>query len=165
MRRFILVFLAAASSALASGEPRTVAEAALAAFSARDAKALAAVAHPELKRRLRQARILQFYAAKLAARREVLASGSDEDVIALFCEAVRAMAPTPQPSVERYIKTIFGNGLAIVVFEKGWKRQSDGTVFQTMEDDVVLRKEGEDWRFLWSPALQLHVDLNWDPRG
>lgn len=163
MKLLVSCLLLSVGSALAQDEPRLVAETALSALAARDGEALAAVAHPELLQRCRRARILDFEVKRNLLNRETLASSSDSEVMVLFCGAIKTMAPNPQHSVDRYIRTYFNDDLAVVVFENGWVRKSDGTIFHTMQKDVVLKKAGDVWRFLWSVEIQLHTDLSWDP--
>ena len=163
MKLLVSCLLLSVGSALAQDDPHTVAETALSALAARDGRALAAVAHPELVQRCRKARILEFEATRNLLSRETIASATDPEVMVLFCAAVKTMAPNPQSSVDRYVRTYFKGDLAVVVFENGWVRKSDGTIFHTMQKDVVLKKAGGEWRFLWSVEIQLHTDLSWDP--
>jgi len=159
-------FFLSVSSVIAAQEPRAVAEAALVAWSLRDAKSLNAVAHSELKKRCHEARIVQFYVADKEEQRKVLVSGSDFEVVALRCEALRVIIPNRDNRLaffDRYVDTVHKNDRRVVVFESGWKRKSDGVVGPVAKTEVVLMKSGVERRFLWSPAVRLHVDLDWDP--
>ncbi|MEO5958153.1 MAG: hypothetical protein ABIR80_03480 [Opitutaceae bacterium] len=138
----------------------------MAAWRACDAKRLDAVAHPELKKRCRDARIVQFYVEDKEEKKRALKSGSDADALALLCEALRAIVPRDDrvEHFDRFIGTVKKSDLAIVVFESGWRAKSNPTSGQSSKIEVVLKKVGDDWRFLWSPAAQLHIDLTWDPK-
>jgi len=166
MRGIFAVILLSSSVALAAQEPRSVAEAALAAWDTHDARGLSAVAHPELVRRIRDGRLIQFYVANRPSKASVASSGSDADVVALFCEALQAIVPPRDSQLEyfdRYVETNYKGDLAIVVFDSGWKRRSDGITGHESRKEIVLKKSGGDWKFLWSPAALIHVDLDWDP--
>jgi hypothetical protein len=161
-----LIFLALTSVAMAVQEPRFVAEEALAAWHAADAKRLDAIAHPEFKKRCRDGRLTNFYVEDKESKKQKLISGSDSDVIALFCEALRAIIPRDDriEYFDRYVETVRKGDLAIVVFDSGWKRKSDPSVTRSSKAEIVLQKSGDDWLFLWSIAAQVHIDLGWDPR-
>jgi hypothetical protein len=158
-------FLLIASVAFAQA-PRSVAEEALAAWRAGDAKRLDAVAHPEFKKRCRDARIVLFDVDRKEEKKKVLESGSDTEVVTLFCEALRAIIPRDDrvEYFDRHLETIRKQDVAVVTFDSGWKQKSDPSVSRSSRVEVVLKKVGDDWRFLWSPAAQLHIDLMWDPR-
>ena len=166
MIRAAFVLLLIVSPAIAAQEPRGVAEEALAAWRAGNAKRLDAVAHPELKKRCRDARIVQFYVEGKEEKKKALESGSDDDAVALLCEALRAIVPHDDrvEYFDRFVETVRRGDLAIVVFESGWRSKSNLSSAQSSKIEVVLKKVGEDWRFLWSPAAQLHIDLTWDPK-
>lgn len=166
MIRIVIIFLLTMSMALSAQEPRAVAEEALAAWRATDAKRLDAVAHPELKKRCRTARIVQFYIEGKDEKKKILASGSDAEVIALLCEALHAIVPGKDKveHTDRYLEIVRKGDLAIVVFDSVSKPTGNRSAGIPMKTEIVLKKVGEDWRFLWSPSVQLHVDLKWDPK-
>lgn len=159
---FLLLSLAVAHAA---DDPRRVAEEALAAWHAADGKRLDAVAHPELKRRCRDARILRFYAEGKEDQQRILTSGSDTEVIALLCDALRAIVPGPEKveHTDQFLSTARKGDLMIVTFESISKPAGSRSSGTSMKTHVVLKRNGDEWRFLWSPAVQLHVDLTWDP--
>jgi hypothetical protein len=166
MIRAAIIFILAASFAVAAQEPRAVAEEALAAWRVGDATRLNAVAHPELKKRCRDARIVLFYVEDKEEKKKALESGSDADAVGLLCEALRAIVPRDSrvEYFDRFIETTQRGDLAIVVFESGWKSKSNPSSTHSSNSEVVLKKVGDDWRFLWSPAAQVHIDLTWDPK-
>jgi len=100
-------------------------------------------------------------------KRGVLVSGSDADVTALFCEALQDIVPDHFNGLDhfdKFVETKYKGDLAIVVFDSGWKGKNgdfEGNVFRN--DEIVLKKSGDEWRFLWSPAVLIHVDLSWNP--
>jgi hypothetical protein len=163
MKSLFLLFAFVASVAFATDEPRTIAESALAAWTARDGKALDAVSHPEFKAKCRHARVFESPVTEYDLRRKVVASGSDQELLVMFCSAISKLAPHPQASVYTYVKTETKGNIATVEFNEGWKRQNDGTVYATFKKIVVLEKDGDNWRYLWSPEASIYVDLNWDP--
>jgi hypothetical protein len=168
MIRIATAFLLASSIAIAAQEPRTVAERALVAWSAHDARSLSTLAHPELIRRIRDARLINFYVAGKPDKKGILVSGSDAEVLALFCEALQAIVPPRDARVEyfdHYIETKAEGDRATVIFDSGWKRRSDGAVGDEFKQEVILKKSGDEWKFLWSPAVSIHVDLTWDPKA
>jgi hypothetical protein len=166
MIRTAIFFCLVTCAAVAAQAPRAVAEAAIAAWTARDAKSLDALAHPELKKRCREARIIEFYLGKKPEKKQVLVSGSDAEVIELLCEALRAIVPPRDTHLEyfdRYLDTANMGDLAIVRFDSGWKRKTDGVIGIEDKMEIILKKSGGEWKFLWSPSTQLHIDLSWDP--
>ena len=166
MKCLAAALLLAFSVPVAAQEPRTVAEAALSAWTSHDAQRFLPLAHPELLQRLRHARLLQFYIAGKKDKQAVVASGSDADVVSLFCEALQSIVP-PQDSrleyFDQYLDTKIRGDSAVVEFDSGWRRKSDGTIGLEVKKQVVLRKFDGEWRFLWSPAVGIHVDLEWNP--
>ncbi len=165
MIRTLALFLFV-SAALIAQEPRTIAEEALAAWRAGDAKRLDAIAHPELKKRLREARIVLFYVEDKPAKKKTVESGSDSEVVAIFCEAHRAIVPRDArvEYFDRFAEARKSGDLAIVFFNSGWRSKENPSSVQSSQIEVILKKADGEWRFLWSPAAQLHVDLTWDPR-
>jgi hypothetical protein len=166
MIRIVVIFLLTLSMAFAAQEPRAVAEEALGAWRATDAKRLDAIAHPELKKRCRAARIVQFYVEGKEKEKKRLASGSDAEVIALLCAALQAIVPGKDKveHTDRYLEIVRKGDLAIVVFDSLSKPTGSRSAGIPMKTEVVLKRVGDDWRFLWSPAVRLHVDLDWDPK-
>jgi len=166
MLRSAIVFVLTTSTVVAALEPRGVAEEALAAWHAGDAQRLEAVAHPELMKRCRDARILRFDVEGKKEKEKILVSGSEAEVMSLLCEALRAIVPGKErvEHTDRYLETDWKEGLAIVVFDSVSKPAGSSSAGVPMRTEVVLKKVGEDWRFLWSPAVQLHVDLTWNPK-
>ncbi len=166
MIRILVIFVLTLSTALAAQEPRAVAEEALAAWRETDAKRLDAIAHPELKKRSRDARIVQFYVEGKEEKKKLLASGSDSEVTALLCEALHAIVPGKDKveHTDRYVEVVRKGDLAIVIFDSVSRPIGSRSAGIPMKTEVILKKVGEDWRFLWSPAVQLHIDLNWDPK-
>lgn len=166
MIRSVTILFLTTSVILAAQEPRAVAEEALAAWRAGDAKRLDTVAHPELKKRIRDARLVAFYVEGKDEKKKLLESGSDADVVALFCEALRAIVPRDArvEYFDRFTETVRRGNLQIVVFESGWRAKSNPSTEHSSKIEVVLKKVGADWLFLWSPAAQLHVDLSWNPK-
>ena len=138
----------------------------MAAWRVGDAKRLGAIAHPELMRRCRTARIVEFYVEGKDDKKKALAAGSDANALALFCEALRAIVPRDErfDHFDRFVEVRRKNDLVIVVFESGVKRKSDQKIIQSSSTEVVLKQVGNEWRFLWSIAAQIHIDLDWDPR-
>lgn len=157
----------AAIPARASGidsEPKTVAERGVRAIADNDATVLAAVAHPELIRRMRSARLVTFYLGERNQSTD-LTKASDTDIVRLFCEAHKAMAPR-DPQLEYfcdYVGTDVRGDYAIVTLASGW-RSKKSTLPPPSNDEVVLKKSADGWRFLWSPVINVHVDLEWDAR-
>jgi len=166
MIRFSILFILSACVAFAAQEPRAVAEEAMTAWRSGDAKRLNAVAHPELKKRCREARIVQFHLEDKVEKKKMLESGSDDDALALLCEALGAIVPRDVrvEYFDRFIETVRRGDLAIVTFESGWRAKNNSAHGRSSKIEVVLKRVGDDWRFLWSPAAQLHIDLTWDPR-
>jgi hypothetical protein len=162
----VAAFLVSASTVFAAQEPRSIAEDAMAAWRAGDAKHLGAIAHPELMRRCRTARIVEFYVDGKDDKKKALAAGSDADALALLCEALRSIVPRDErfEHIDRFVEVRRKNDLAIVVFESGVRRKSDQKIIQSSSNEVVLKQVGDEWRFLWSITAQLHIDLDWDPR-
>jgi hypothetical protein len=163
MKRIAIILFVFASTALALDGPREVAESALAAWKARDGAALTAVASTEFLARCRHARVFDSPVTDIGVKNRVLASGSDQEVVTLMCEAVGKLSPHPQNSIYTYLKTIPKGDLLIVEFSDGWVSQTTGKVYGTFPTRVVLKKEGNRWRYLWSPAASIYVDLGWDP--
>lgn len=165
--RTLLVVLALGKAFAADRDPRALAESIIDSWSLSDRNVLVAVAHPELLERLRTARISDFYVSDKPEKKKVLESGEDTEVIAIFCEALRAIVPEKDTRVEyfnRFLGSLPQGELLIVRFESGWKRKIDGTIGVSRSQDIVLKKSRGEWRFLWSAAVQVHVDLSWDPR-
>jgi hypothetical protein len=148
-------------------EPRAVAQSAIKAFQDGDAPTLGKVAHPELKRRLRTARLLKFYLEMKKIDTGFLSTAPESKVVELFCEAHRAIVP-PRDSrldyFDYYMSTVVHGDFAIVTFDSGWKTRAEHPVENHLQNEVILEKDGGDWKFLWSPGVSLHVDLEWDPR-
>jgi hypothetical protein len=163
MKRIAFALFFAASGAFAANDPIPVAESALAAWKARDGTTLAAISDTEFRARCRHARVFESPVTDRDLKQRVLASGSDREVVELLCQAVAKLAPNPQKSIYTYVKTIAKGDLLILVFSDGWISQTTGKVYGTFETKVVLKKEGDEWRYLWSPAASIYVDLNWDP--
>jgi hypothetical protein len=164
--RKILLMMLCTGTALAADGPRTVAEAALSAWASADGRKLETIVHPELMKRFREARIINFYVGNNENKKKTVASGSDAEVIAVLCEAIRAIIPPRSNQLEyfdRYVDTKLKNDLAIVSFESGYKRKSDGQIGLINKNEVVLKKDGANWKFLWSISIQIHVDLEWNP--
>jgi hypothetical protein len=161
----ILVFIVMITTAVTATEPREVAEEAIAAWAARDAKRLDAVAHPELKKRCRTARLTQFYIESKAEKKKIIESGSDADAFGVFCEALKEISPRDDrlEYSAYYIESSMRDGLAIFIFDLGWKAKDGSTRDSSSKTEIVLKKNGDDWRFLWSRAIQIHVDLMWNP--
>lgn len=161
-----LLLLVIASVSVAAQEPRAVAEEALAAWRAGDAKRLDAIAHPEFKKRCREARVMYSYLEEKPEKKKVLASASDAEIMALFCEALRAIVPQDDrvEHFDRFVQAVPKGELMIVTFESGWRLKRDPSQMRSTRQEIVLKKAGNDWRFLWSPAALIHVDLTWDPR-
>jgi hypothetical protein len=166
MIRGAVVFLLITGFVIAAQEPRAVAEEALGAWRAGDAKRLEVLAHPELKKRFRDARIVRFYVEGKVAKTKILESGSDADVVALFCEALRSIVPRDArvEYFDRFLEARQHGDLAIVSFDSGWHSKSEPSTVQASKIEVILKKVDDEWRFLWSPAAQLHIDLTWDPK-
>jgi hypothetical protein len=161
--RFLLVFLVVASIAKASVDPRSVAEGALDALNSGDAKKLGAFAHPDLIAHLRRASIYRFWKGDNEARDKTLATGSDVQVIELYFEAVEAVLPNRFHHTDKFIETKLKGDLADVVFQSRFLSPKDGAVHDTRTSDIVLKKVGDDWRFLWSVEIGIHTDVNWTP--
>jgi len=160
-----LVLISVIASPAIATEPRQVAEAAATAWSEKDAPRLQAVAHPELIRRARAARICESYFREQPEKLTRLRTGSAADVIALLCEAMRAIVPDNKPliRVRDYEKTELRGDLAVVTFQTGWKRPTGGSKPFLTAERIVLQKSGDDWKFLWSDSANLHIDLDWNP--
>ena len=156
-----------AVSGRASGvgaEPRAIAERAVGAIAKNDAALLERVAHPELIRRMRSARLVTFYLGERNQSTD-LTKSSDTDVVRLFCEAHKAMAPR-DPQLEYlcdYLGTDVRGDYAIVTLASGWRSKSS-TLPPPSNEEVILKKSAGEWRFLWSPIVNVHVDLEWDAR-
>jgi hypothetical protein len=167
MFRIAFAFLWLTAPVIAVQNPRTVAESALEAWHAHDSKRLLAVAHPELLKRLRDSTLVRFYVTRHEDKRSVVVSGSDAEVAALFCEALQVIVPAQfngLDHLDRYVETRYKGDLAIVIFDSGWRGKSgdfEGIVSRNVR--IVLKKSGDEWKFLWSPAVSIHVDLDWKP--
>lgn len=153
--------------ALAAPDPRTVAEQGLAAWNARDSAALAAVAHPELIRRMRTAQATRDFVQLHPDRRAIPATGSPQEVVALFCDALREFAPHPRGATDP-ANHFLGiarkrDGGAVLTFDRVKKHGEDFNREDLAVVVVVLEQEGEAWKFLWLPSAQVHIDLTWDP--
>lgn len=158
--------LALASPAFA-GEPREVAESAMRAWVSHDAKLLHSLSHPELIARMRQARVIQFYLERHPEKISVPKSGSDADVVALLCEALAAVVPPRDGRFiyeDRYLDTQEAGDLAVVTFESSVTSAGDAKKAWISPTAFALRKKEGQWLFLWSPAVRIHVDMDWDPR-
>lgn len=162
--RLLVLACLVIASAVAS-EPRQVAEAAAAAWFEKDAERLHALAHPELIQRARTARICEFHFRDQPEKLKRLRTGSEAEVVSLLCEALRAIVPDNKPliRVRDYEKTELREGLAVVTFQTGWKSPSAGTKAFLTPEQIVLKKSGDEWKFLWSAAASIHIDLEWNP--
>jgi hypothetical protein len=145
-------------------DPRKVAEAALTAWRDSEPAVLSRLAHQELKQKLRTARLLTFHLERQAFSPDVRALPENR-VVELFCDAHRTIVPRDSrvEYFDTYIATEVRGEYAMVVFDSGWRFKNSGQSHQ-MRNEIVLKKSGDEWLFLWSPAVNLHVDLDWDPR-
>jgi TonB family protein len=167
MMRIAALFFFSASAVVAGQDPRLVAEAAISAWSSPDGKSLLALVHPELIARLRNARLIQDYVADKVDKKRMLISGSDADVIALFCETLRVWELARDAKYEgfhRYVGTKIKGDLAIVMFDFFLNRKSDGSFWKDDRMEFVLKRSGDDWRYLWSTDFPPVIDFRWDPR-
>jgi hypothetical protein len=165
----LVAFLFLALNARAAcDEPRAVAEAALTAWQKNDAVALDGLMHPELKKRLRTSNLLQFYFEMKKEDASQLKSATDAKVVELFCDALRVIVP-PRDSrfeyIENYVATETHGKYAVVVFHSGMKSKTNPSPAPLSRMEVILKKSGDHWLFLWSPAVSIHVDLAWDPKA
>lgn len=165
--RFLVTagLLAVTVVSAAAEEPRVIAEAALLAMRDSDAVVLNRIAHPELKKRLRGSRLLTFYRGQKNDDTS-LDHVSDDKVVQLFCEAHKEIAPRDSrvEYFDDYVSTKEQGNYAVVSFDSGWRSKTSAQTQRT-RSDVVLKKSGEKWLFLWSPAMNIHVDLEWDARN
>jgi hypothetical protein len=165
--RFLLGFLiCAVSLGAAEDTPRIVAENALRAWENRDAASLLGLAHPELKSHVHDARITKQF-LKEKGRSVQLDQVNDETAFALLCEALTALLPARDPQREYfdlYVSEHHLGNRAFVIFDSGWRNRSDAAQSYHMRSTVVLEQKNGEWLFLWSPAVNLNVDLTWDPR-
>lgn len=160
----LAAFLLSFSLCLAA-EPRAVAEAAVAAWQTKDANRLLALAHPELIERARTARIILFHLESDPAAAARLKTASASEVIAQLCAALRKIVPDNKPLVfvARYVGTEFRDDLAIVTIAVGWQHPEGKPAIRPAPTEFVPKKAGDDWKFLWSRAVNLHFDFDWDP--
>ncbi len=137
------------------------------AWVSHDAKALLPLSHPELISRMRSARIIQSYLEDHPAKRTVLKSGSDKEVVTLMCEALETIVPPRDGRFvyeDRYVGTTEVGDLALVTFESSVKSAGSSSRPLVNQDTFVLKRKDGQWLFLWSIAVSIHVDLDWDPR-
>ena len=148
----------------ATDEPRLIAEAVLQAWRDSDAAALNRLSHPDLKKKLRTSRLLVFHLDQKNESSDVSAL-SDDKVVQLFCEAHKAVAPRDGrvEYFDEYLSTENRGGFAVVVFDSGWRSKTSAQT-QRMRNEIVLKRAGDRWLFLWSSAMSVHVDLEWDAR-
>jgi hypothetical protein len=166
--------------------PEMTASAALAAWARADGAALEALAHPELKRRCRDARIIREYLARyhppqskllaLAERKPpadepdplpiLEYSAPDAATFKLLGQALAKLAPRNRKLAyyDRWTDTFVAGDLAILTYVSGWRDPVDPIDRGSWPTEVILKKSGGAWRFLWSNAVQDHVDPRWDPR-
>lgn len=164
--RHAIVFVSAAVGAFAA-EPRTVAEAAMKAWVAHDAKALAPVCDPELVQKMRRARAVEFYLERYPEKAGIAKEGSDAEVVALLCDALASVVPPRDGRFvyeDRYLDTQVTGDLAVVRFESTVASAGKASNPLRSTTEIVLKKRDGRWLFLWSPAVRIHVDLAWDPR-
>lgn len=164
LRTFLLG--AIASSALA-GEPKEVAEAAMRAWVAHDAKALYPLSHPELISRMRSARVIEFYLEHHPEKSAIPKSGSGAEVVSLMCEALASIVPPRDGRFiyeDRFVDSKEVGDLAVVTFESSVASTGSSSKARSSSTTFVLKQKDGKWLFLWSPAVSLHVDLAWDPR-
>jgi hypothetical protein len=162
----IFLILAVASPALA-GKPREAAEAAMRAWVSQDAKTLYPLSHPELVLRMRSARIIKFYLESHPEKSAIPKSGSDAEVVSLMCEALSAVVPPRDGRFvyeDRFVGTKEVGDLAVVTFESSVTSAGSSTKSRGTSTEFVLKQKDGKWLFLWSPAVRIHVDLDWDPR-
>jgi hypothetical protein len=165
MIRAAFFYILSAASLVAAGDPRAVAERAIGAWRDGNANILDAISHPELKARFRHARIVEFYVEDKPEKRKRLESGTDAEVVALVCEALRAIVPGRDKvaHVDVFVKSEIKGEYAVVSFDSTSSPKGGTPSHQTSTTEVLLKKDGSDWKFLWSAAVQLHVDLQWKP--
>ena len=160
------LFLAIAHSSFAD-TPKEVAEDAMRAWVSHDAPVLVSLSHPELILRMRTARIIQFYLEYHPDKRMIPESGSDSQVVKLLCEALEEIVPPRNGDFiykDRYIDTKEMGDLAIVTFERIVTSAVDSNRELISHPVFVLKRKDSKWLFLWSSAVNIHVDLEWDPR-
>jgi len=159
MWRYLLIYLGVYCVTAIARDPQQVASEAVAAIDAGDAKRFVALAHPELLKRLRSARVFSF---SRVGRAELLRSGSDVQVANEFFTAIESVAPNRLRPIMRYRSSEAAGDLVIVTFEAEFPSgYPPGR--NRFPERVVLKRNGNDWRFLWSVRVQLHTDLEWNP--
>ena len=137
------------------------------AWETHDAKTLYPLSHPELILRMRSARIIQFYLESHPEKMAIPKSGSDAEVVSLMCEALAAIVPPRDGRFvyeDRYVGTKEIGDLAVVTFESSVTSAGSSSKARGFPTGFVLKQKDGKWLFLWSTAVSIHVDLDWDPR-
>jgi hypothetical protein len=160
MIRPTLIFLALLAPSRGADDPRAVAEAALGAWTRRDATALVASAHPELLAHCRAAPAVR---ARLDGAPD---KKSDAEIVAAVCRTLEELAP-PNPRVwrtEHIAELMTAGDLAVVTFTSFSRLRNDASVNSSRRTDVFLKRSGGEWRLLWLPGVLAFIDSQWDPR-
>lgn len=116
---------------------------------------------------MRSARIIQFYLESRPEKSAIPKSGSGAEVVSLMCEALAAIVPPRDGRFvyeDRYVGTKEVGDLAVVTFESSVTSAGSSSKAQGSPTEFVLKQKDGKWLFLWSPAVSIHVDLDWDPR-
>ena len=165
MRTIFAIFLLAAIGTAATAEsPQVVAELGLRTIYDKNAANLLHIAHPELKRRIRASQLLAVYLAseKKSADPQAL---SEENVVRLFCEALKVAIPNDErfDYVCEYLSSKDRGDYMLLTFRTG-PRSKTTQKSDLRKESVVLKREGDQWLFLWSFPMAFNVDPRWDAR-
>ncbi len=147
-------------------EPRAVADAAMVAWVDANAEQLKVLAHPELKRRLKTAQIVSFYLEDKPDKKKALENAPDDAWVSILCEGLVAIVPRRDALFEYsdvYQSTEIKNDFAIVTYLSGLRPITSKRPIQYTPQRIILKKHNEEWRFLWSRSVSIHVDLDWEP--
>jgi ketosteroid isomerase-like protein len=164
MKLFIVALFTLYTGTLFAASPKEVADAALEAWDTQDAARLYPLSHPELISRMKKSRLLHFYAEQNLAKQDSIRVGSAQQTVELFCEALALVVPKSQFRKSREYLRVYESGDTASVFYIQVTTYPDGKpATSPSEIRVVLKKNEEEWRILWLPAAQIHIDLTWEP--
>jgi hypothetical protein len=164
MKLLFVALFALYTGALFAASPKEVADAALEAWDAQDAARLYPLSHPEFISRMKNSRLLHFYAEQNPGKRDSIRVGNAQQTVELFCEALALVVPKSLFRKSReYLKVNQSGDTASVFYTQVTTHPDGRPATSPSEIRVVLKKYEEEWRLLWLPAAQIHIDLTWEP--
>jgi hypothetical protein len=166
MKSFVFTFFVFCAGALFAASPREIADLALEAWDSHDASRLYPLSHPELIARIKTSRLLIFHVDQKSARRDAIRSGSDKQIVELFCEALSLVVPNTQFKKSRdFIRTAEAGDVCSVFFTQVTRHLDGRAAAPPYEVRIVLKRYEKEWRLLWLPSAQIHIDLTWEPEN